>query len=110
MLIVAPEATPFAFVLATTELGVSVEPPEVVEVGISQPTKISAEAEKEIPIPIAQNAEINLMKVLVFILPMRTPIYSPTFTTTSFITYRHIGKFNTEILFFNSRVTPYQQK
>jgi len=59
MLIVAPEATPFAFVLARTEVGAVVVPPEVVEVGISQPTKISAKAEDEIPSEIAQKQDKN---------------------------------------------------
>jgi len=54
-LIVAPGATPFAFVLAAIEVGVLPVPPEVLEVGISQPTKISAVAEDEIPNATAQN-------------------------------------------------------
>jgi hypothetical protein len=63
-LIVAPDATPFAFVLATTKVeGFGAA---VVETGMSQPTKISAEAEKEIPSEIAQKQDKN--RLLPFII------------------------------------------
>ena len=58
MLIAAPEATPFAFVLATTEVGV-LELFGAADVGISQPTKISAEAEDQIHSEIAQKQDKN---------------------------------------------------
>jgi hypothetical protein len=57
-LIVAPEATPFAFVLATTEVGV-LELFGAAEVGISQPTNISAKAEDEMTSEIAKKTEKN---------------------------------------------------
>jgi hypothetical protein len=57
-LIVAPDATPFAFVLATTKVGV-MELFGAADVGISQPTKISAEAKDEIPSEIAQKQDKN---------------------------------------------------
>jgi hypothetical protein len=59
MLIVAPEATPFAFVLARTEVGVVVVAPTLLVVGMSQPTNISAKAEDEIPSEIAQKQDKN---------------------------------------------------
>jgi hypothetical protein len=66
-LIVAPEATPFAFVLATTEVGV-LELFGAAEVGISQPTKISAEAEKEIPSEIAQKQDkTRILSITIYI-------------------------------------------
>jgi hypothetical protein len=57
-LIVAPDATPFAVVLATTKVGV-LELFGAADVGISQPTKISAKAEDEIHSEIAQKQDKN---------------------------------------------------
>ena len=66
-------------------------------VGMSQLTKMSANAEEEMATPTAQNADTNLIKPLPFVLFTGPPIYYQSTKVHKIANIGHIGEYTTKL-------------